>query len=206
MPTERARLNWPNRITLVRMLLTPAFIIAALEVKQAPTREWMQFARWSAFGIFFLVAAGDALDGLLARWRNQETELGQLMDPVADKMLMISAYVLLASQRWAGPRMPEWVSVVVVSRDVFIALAFIFIRLVTGGFPLHVSRLGKVCTAAQMVTVLVVLSGDLLVGLEGRLALYGLTVVLTVLSGVDYMYQGRGLLANQRGGAASGRR
>jgi len=205
MPTERVRLNWPNRITLGRMLLIPAFIIAALEVEQAPTRGLALFARWSAFVIFLAVAVGDAVDGLVARWRNQQTELGRLMDPAADKMLMISAYVLLASQRWAGPRIPEWVSVVVVSRDVFIALAFILIRLITGGFPLHVSRLGKVCTAAQMVTVLAVLSGQQVVGLEGRLALYGLTVVLTVLSGVDYIYQGRVLLVNQRAGGSERR-
>ncbi len=205
MPADRVRLNWPNRITLVRMLLVPAFIIAALQVKQAPTPKLASFARWAAFAIFLLVAVGDAADGLLARRRNAQTELGALLDPVADKMLMISAYVLLASQRWAEPAMPEWVSVVVVSRDVFIALAFVFIRLLTAGFPLRVSWLGKVCTTSQMVTVLAVLSGDAVIGLEGRLALFGLTVVLTVLSGVNYMYQARHLFTNQRTSASQER-
>ena len=196
MTEERVRLNWPNRVTLTRIVLIPAFLIAALQVQRAPTANWSTVMRWLAFGIFFLMSAGDALDGLLARRRNLQTELGRLLDPAADKMLMISAYVLLASRRWVQP-IPDWVTVVVVSRDVFIALGFVFIRLVTGGFPLRVSWLGKVCTASQMVTVLVVLSGDALVGLEGRLMLFGLTVVLTVLSGVDYMFQARYLLSNQ---------
>lgn len=205
MPADRVRLNWPNRITLVRMLLVPAFLIAALQVREARDLQWATFARWAAFGIFLLVAVGDGLDGILARRRNAQTELGALLDPAADKMLVISAYVLLASQRWAGPPMPGWVSVVVVSRDVFIALAFVFIRLLTGGFPLHVSWLGKVCTTSQMVTVLAVLSGDAIIGLEGRLALFGLTVVLTVLSGVNYMYQARHLFTNQRTSASQER-
>ncbi|MCK4300481.1 MAG: CDP-alcohol phosphatidyltransferase family protein [Planctomycetes bacterium] len=205
MPADRVRLNWPNRITLVRMLLVPAFLIAALQVREARALQWATFARWAAFGIFLLVAVGDGLDGILARRRNAQTELGALLDPAADKMLVISAYVLLASQRWAGPPMPGWVSVIVVSRDVFIALAFVFIRLLTGGFPLHVSWLGKVCTTCQMVTVLAVLSGDAIIGLEGRLALFGLTVVLTVLTGVNYMYQARHLFTNQRTSASQER-
>jgi len=93
---------------------------------------------------------------------------------------------------------------VVVSRDVFIAWGFVLIRLLTGSFPLHVSRQGKVCTTFQMVTVLAVLSGGAIVGLEGLLVLFGLTVVLTVLSGVDYMYQARHLLGNQRPSASEG--
>jgi len=194
---ERIRLNWPNRITLARMLLIPAFLIAALQVAEAPAPHWATFARWAAFSIFLLVVVGDVLDGLLARRRNAQTELGALLDPMADKMLMISAYVLLASQRWAGPPMPGWLSVIVVSRDIFIALAFVFVRLVTGGFPLGVSWLGKVCTTCQMVTVLAVLSGDAVIGLKGRLALFALTVVLTVLSGVNYMYRARHLFINQ---------
>ena len=205
MSPQRTRLNWPNRITLGRMLLIPAFLIAALQVKQAPTEEWASFARWTAFAIFLLVAVGDAADGLLARRRNEQTELGALLDPAADKMLMISAYLLLASQRWAEPAMPEWLSVVVVSRDVFIALGFLFIRMLTGGFPLRVSRLGKVCTTSQMVTVLAVLSGDAVIGLDGRLALFGLTVVLTVLSGVNYMYQARHVFATPRSSVPGGR-
>jgi cardiolipin synthase len=118
-------------------------------------------------------------------------------------MLMMSAYVLLASQRWAGPPIPPWVSVVVVSRDVFIAFAFVFVQLLTGEFPLHVSWLGKVSTAAQMVTVLAVLAGEGVVGTDLRLALFGVTVVLTVLSGVHYMYEARHLLINPRGGPTS---
>jgi CDP-diacylglycerol--glycerol-3-phosphate 3-phosphatidyltransferase len=192
MPRERVRLNWPNRVTLTRMLLIPVFLIAALQVAEDPAD------RWVAFTIFLVVAAGDALDGFLARRQNAETELGRLLDPAADKMLMMSAYVLLASQRWAGPPIPSWVSVVVVSRDVFIAFAFVFVQLVTGEFPLHVSWLGKVCTTAQMVTVLAVLAGEGVVGTDLRLAFFGVTVVLTVLSGVNYMYQARHLLINSR--------
>jgi phosphatidylglycerophosphate synthase len=95
------------------------------------------------------------------------------------------------------------VSVVVVSRDVFIAFAFVFVQLVTGEFPLHVSRLGKVCTAAQMVTVLAVIAGEDVVGTDIRLGLFGVTVVLTVLSGVNYMYEARHLLVNPRARASS---
>ena len=197
MARERVRLNWPNRVTLTRMLLIPVFLIAALQVTEEPA------VRWVAFAVFLVVAAGDALDGFLARRQNAETELGKLLDPAADKMLMISAYVLLASQRWAGPPIPPWVSVVVVSRDVFIAFAFVFIQSVTGEFPLRVSRLGKVCTTAQMVTVLAVIAGEDVVGTDIRLALFGVTVVLTVLSGVNYMYQARHLLINPRAGASS---
>jgi len=197
MPREGVRLNWPNRITLARILLIPLFLIAVLRVKNA-SEEWAGLWRWTALSIFLAVAVGDALDGLLARRLNQTTEFGRLLDPAADKMLMISAYVILASRRWAGPPIPDWLTVLVVSRDVMIALGYTFSRLLGQAASFRVTWLGKVCTVCQMVTVLAVLWNGAVVGVTGLRALYWLTVAVTAVSGVDYMRQGRAVLVETR--------
>ena len=186
------KLSWPNRITFLRILLIPGLVLALLEV-----REGEPSFRWVALGLFVLVAGGDALDGYLARKLQSRSRLGAFLDPLADKLLMTSGYLVMTSIFWPEPRIPKWVVVVVISRDVLIALFyFSFAALGMSFKQITPSLVG--CALFQMVTLLVVLAGpaaELLFGehTAGILlnGLFLITVFMTLVSGIDYLYAAR---------------
>jgi cardiolipin synthase (CMP-forming) len=188
------KLSWPNRITFLRILLIPGLVLALLEV-----REGEPSFRWVALGLCVLVAGGDALDGYLARKLQSRSRLGAFLDPLADKLLMTSGYLVMTSIFWPEPRIPKWVVVVVISRDVLIALFyFSFVALGMSFKQITPSLVGKGCTMFQMVTLLVVLAGpaaELLLGehAAGMLlnGLFLMTVFMTLVSGIDYLYAAR---------------
>lgn len=182
-------MTWPNRITLGRMLLIPIFVMVLMGVEQVASY------RFVALGIFLVIAILDAVDGQLARSTGQVTALGRILDALADKLLMSTAYVLLASRMWplVAHRIPRWVSVAVISRDVFIVLGFVVVHLLVGSFRNEPSVLGKVTTDVQMAgAVGALLAPELAVLLTPWFmqGIYILVVVLTVGSGVDYIYTG----------------
>jgi cardiolipin synthase len=188
------KLSWPNRITVLRILLIPGFVLALMQ-----TREGEAGFRWVALVLLALVALGDGLDGYLARRLKSRSKLGAFLDPLADKLLMTSGYVVMASMLWPEPRMPKWVSVVVISRDVMIALFYFSmtalgsnLRMITPSF------IGKTCATLQMVTLVAVLAAPASAGLlsEDALvtalnALFLITAFLTLVSGIDYLYAAR---------------
>jgi cardiolipin synthase len=188
------KLSWPNRITFLRILLIPGLVLALIQV-----REGQPAFRWVGLGFLFLVAGGDALDGYLARKTQHRSRLGAFLDPLADKLLMTSGYLVTASMFWPEPRIPTWVAVVVISRDVLIALFyFSFVALGMGFKQITPSLLGKGCTVFQMVTLLVVLAGPAAERLLGEQAtgimlngLFLITVFMTLVSGIDYLYAAR---------------
>ena len=188
------KLSWPNRITFLRILLIPGLVLALIQV-----REGQPAFRWVALGLFLLVAAGDALDGYLARVTQSRSRLGAFLDPLADKLLMTSGYLVMTSMFWPEPRIPKWVAVVVISRDVLISLFyFSFVALGMSFKQITPSLLGKGCTMFQMVTLLVVLAGPAAGLLLGENAtgillngLFLVTVFMTLVSGIDYLYAAR---------------
>jgi len=163
-------LNWPNRISLLRLLLVPCFLLLLMQQDQWP------WARHAALGVLIVIDASDFLDGLLARRLNLQTRLGAILDPLADKVLIISASLALTlpATAVAGARLPGYVVVAVVGKDLWVIGGFVIVHMVTGQFRVHPTRWGKALTFAQIVMVLaVLLSPDLdrlANGLGGSLA------------------------------------
>lgn len=178
-------MNWPNTITFSRLLLSVPFLVL-LEI-----RGW----ELVALGIFVVAAATDWLDGYLARKLNQVSELGKLMDPLVDKVLVTGALVALASRGIV----PAWSVTAILFREF----------LVTGMRAVEAARgviipagwLGKVKAAVQMIAIGVLLyclddSGRALDGsflAAAAIVCYWVGVGLTIASGVQYLWHARGL-------------
>ncbi len=160
------------------MLLTPLFITLLLY------RVW-----FPALVVFVIAAVTDAADGYFARRLNQKSTLGRVLDPVADKLLMVSTYVVLAGQG----EIPVWLAVVVASRDVLIVGGVVVIKLFsTSSLKIEPSVWGKATTFFQILTVVAVL-GVKVAGARGRRLLYPLYVLTSALTCVSgYLYVKRG--------------
>ena len=193
-------LTLANLITIGRIMMIPLFVMAVMQVREGET-----FFRAAAFGIFVVMVIGDGADGFVARRFHRRTVLGAFLDPLGDKLMMFSAYVFLAAMAWPEPRMPRWVSTVVISRDLLIAIGFLTLFVVTGQFRMiSPSGVGKLCTVVQALTILLVLTAPwVMEGLGERTergiltGLCLLTVFLTLFSGVDYLYAARRLLEKE---------
>ena len=150
------RMSWPNRITLGRILLTAPFVIAMLYLNQPRYAPW---ARYAALSIFLAIALSDALDGFLARRRNCVTALGTFLDPVADKLLITSACLLLAAGSTAIPqaRLPNAVVVIIIGKDIYIVLGFLVIYFITSQTKIVPATVGKLSTTLQLSMVVAIL-------------------------------------------------
>jgi cardiolipin synthase len=179
-------LNLPNFLTLVRILTIPFFLIALA-----------YHLYWGALLIFAFGGITDFLDGLIARWMRQETRLGAYLDPVADKLLVFSSYVMLGSI----DALPPWLVVIVVMRDVFILLGFAIIYyLMEEKFEARPTVIGKSSTLLQLITLAVALTALHDSALIPRLILDTLiaaTAAATMLSGLQYLYRGFVWLQNR---------
>ena len=177
-------MNLANRLTLSRILMTPLFIASLLYF--SPERPYFH-----TLAVFIYLAAclTDALDGYLARKLKQETTLGRYIDPIADKLLLLSGYVSLSLMTNLPARMhvPAWLTLTVISRDVMILVGSMIIFIVTGSLkptPLYV---GKLTTVIQMAALLISLMGFPRVVC---FPVYVLTAGLTFISGVYYFRTG----------------
>src|SRR5262249_47301919 len=134
-----------NQLTLLRMLLIPAFVSLVI---------YGEFG-W-ALGIFVAAGITDGLDGLAARWSGPKTSLGAWRDPMADKLLLVSTFVVLT---WPGlgltNRFPIWLTLCIISRDLVIVLTVVIVNLAIGRRTFKPSILGKIATATYMVTAVV---------------------------------------------------
>lgn len=171
-----------NKISIFRILLVPG-IVASL-VYYHPERDGLRFV---ALGLFLVGIISDAIDGLLARLAHQETELGTLLDPIADKFLILSALISCSAihglPEWM--RIPAWFNVVVISRDVLLVSGSIILFGIQGRWSVRPSRLGKWTTFAQMLVI-----PSVLLGLPIKMPLIVAAAVLSVLSAVSYVRMG----------------
>lgn len=177
-----------NQLTILRMALAPVLVVLVLY------RE----LRWAL--IAFVVAGfTDLFDGLVARRSKQQTTLGAMLDPVADKILLTSTFVALTWADGLMVRIPTWLTVPILSRDAIIVLSVAIVNLTMGRRVFYPSLLGKFSTGSQLLTVgMVLLVNALGVAVPGLWVLFAVTLVLTVGSGVHYMY----LASSGRGGVA----
>ncbi len=165
-------INLPNFITLLRILLIPIVIIYLLQ------------GRYELTLFFFLIAGfSDALDGFLARTLKQKTLLGAILDPIADKLLLDSIYLLSAYLEL----IPDWLAVIVLSRDIFIIIGFIILTFFKKRLEVKPSIPSKITTALQIITVICVL-GEIPQRILKVMLLS--TATITVFSGLHYLYLG----------------
>lgn len=166
----------PNLITAIRIILAPIFIICLIND---------QFL--AALIVFLLCAISDGLDGMVARLFNQKSKLGAYMDPLADKLVLVAAFIALSIRG----NLPPWLAVLVIARDTMILLGISVFFLNRLELSINPFLLSKITTWAQFLTVLVVLA-------EGYAAfvtkfypyIFYVTALLTISSGLHYMHYG----------------
>ncbi|MEW6364040.1 MAG: CDP-alcohol phosphatidyltransferase family protein [Acidobacteriota bacterium] len=171
-------LTFPNQLTLLRMVFVPVFIMALIYDQEG----------WALL-VFVLAGITDALDGLLARVLDQKTTLGAFLDPMADKLLITAAFVLLSIPS-VNPAntIPLWLTILVISRDVIISLSALFIHMSYGRRKFPPSRLGKTATLVDIGAVFVVLWLNYR-GLQPAAIqwVFLITLAITLLSGFHYL-------------------
>ena len=172
-------LNLPNFLTLLRILTIPVFL------------EFLSYRFfWEALLVFAIGGFTDFLDGFVARWMNQQTALGAYLDPVADKLLIITSFVMLGSM--GG--IPIWLVIVVVTRDLLLLLGYVVIYfLVEERLQVKPTAIGKWSTTFQLLTLavaLVTLDQPKLLPALTLDVFVDVTAALTVISGCQYLYRG----------------
>ena len=150
------KLNWANRITIFRILLIAPFIIAMLRINDPDLSFNARYIlRYIATTIFLIMAISDGIDGYLARRSNTVTKLGSFLDPMADKLLMTSACILLASTKAhvTGFKLDTAIVVLIIGKDVFLLLGFLIIYFITFRVKIIPVFIGKFSTASQLIMV-----------------------------------------------------
>lgn len=175
-------MNIPNLITLLRIILVPIVVILLI-----------QGFFLKALFVFVIAGLSDALDGFLARVLRQQTVLGAYLDPIADKALLASSFVTLSILHI----IPSWLAVIVISRDFIILLGISVLSIMSISVEIRPTFISKVTTALQLITVLMALSlRSLPYAVNGiwPLALYWVTALFTIVSGLNYMARGMELI------------
>lgn len=168
-----------NKITLFRILLVPAFVLLFLEHRESGG-DWL---RWSCLGAFAVASILDGVDGFVARRFHQKSELGAVLDPLADKMLLVSGIVLLSLPENRFQRLPLWLPLIILTRDVLLVVGLGVIHYTCGRSTVRPRIPGKVATVLQMSVVI-----GALLGLPAKpvLALAAAAGVMTLWSGIAY--------------------
>jgi cardiolipin synthase (CMP-forming) len=166
----------PNLITMIRIVLTPVFVICLIDEEFS----------W-ALAIFIACGVSDGIDGMLARLFNQKSRLGTFLDPLADKIVLASAYVALAVRAF----LPSWLAVMVLARDVLILLGVLVMALNRVELRVKPSIISKVTTCLQFATVIFVLSR--VYGGVHTFFFYA-TALFTIGSGLHYIYSWFGFM------------
>lgn len=195
-------MNLANRITLLRMIFIPVFLVVLLgELPvwiDAPV--WWRIAQpWVAAAIFAILAATDAVDGYIARSRNQITTFGKFIDPLADKLLVTAALVALVDLEL----LPSWIALVIISRE--LVVSGLRMVAVAEGRVIAASSGGKIKTVLQIAAIICFLLKDsallqTLLGANASLfqtfswAVMGGAVAMTIWSMIDYFYHARDIL------------
>ena len=196
------KLNLANKLTVFRIILVPIMVIIPYLNLQGDfyglpyTFFWMEL-------IFIVASITDKLDGYIARSRNEVTTFGKFLDPLADKILVLAAMVLLVELG----KIPAWIPVIVLARE-FIVSGYRLIAVEKGGKVIAASIWGKLKTATQMIAIILImfdknvfaecfkgtLSGvELVLNIISTVLLL-ISIVATIFSGIDYLKNGKELL------------
>ncbi len=147
------KLSWATRITIVRILLIVPFVSCMLKINDPEiTSATQDLLRYIATFIFLIMAVSDAVDGFFARRKKQVTQLGGFLDPTADKLLITSACLLLASQHSHvnGFLLPPTVVVLIIGKDLLLSIGFVIIYFITSRLFIAPVLMGKIATTLQL--------------------------------------------------------
>lgn len=170
----------PNLITILRILLVPVLIIYLINNRPL-----------ASFIIFIIASASDALDGFIARVFHQKSNLGAHLDPLADKILLMTAFITLAVLKM----IPSWLVVLTISRDVIILLGVLVLYINRYPVKIDPSILSKATTCIQIATILIVLSNGFLKIEFLKTYSFWLAAILTIGSGLQYIRAGMIILS-----------
>ncbi len=178
-----------NKLSLFRILLVPAFVVCLLYYRPGES----EFFRYLALSLFVIAVFTDAVDGYIARVGKQATRLGAILDPLADKLLLVSGFICLSSIPTlpASLKIPAWVPILVLSRDGILVFGWLLVVLLTGDSQAQPqpSKLGKMTTFFQMFTIV-----GILLNWPFARAILWTAMAFTVLSGIGYLRRGNRLL------------
>ena len=172
-----------NKVTIGRIILVPFFVVQMLYY----FRTGDELHRYLAMAAFLIATISDGIDGYLARHRGQATQLGAYLDPIADKLLMLSGFILLSMNNPYLQRMPLWLTGTVIGRDVIIVSGSVLLYVVTGNVTVKPLFMSKTSAVLQMVTI-----GWVLFKLPaiGTLWLAGAVSITTGITGLLYVRDG----------------
>jgi len=175
-------MNFANKISISRILSVP-FFIASL-IYYSAQRDYL---RYVALGIFILAVISDAVDGYIARKSKQFSKAGMVLDPLGDKLFLMSAFMCLCliNDFPRGIKFPIWVSLIVISRDALILLGAVVIYMIKQNINISPTKWGKFTTIFQMAAVIAVLLQFYI-----SFIFWWLAIIFTVISGIDYIRRG----------------
>jgi cardiolipin synthase len=173
-------LNIPNTLTMTRIVIIPIFVTSII------------YKRYDySLYLFVIAALTDMFDGLFARLTNQKTALGTFLDPLADKFLLVSSFIVLSVYGW----LPKWLTITVISRDLIITIGWFLLYLIGGVSKVEPSILGKTTIWLQSILI-----AYILVDINVKIDLFLLPVIprllqwvtagFTILSGLHYLHRG----------------
>jgi len=177
-----------NLLTILRLIMIPVFVTAAY---------YQNFDY--ALGVFCTAAITDGLDGLAARSFNQKTQLGAILDPMADKLLLVTAFIILSLPRFTiTPPIPFWLTATAISRDVFIVLGALVINMTTGFSAFRPSLPGKLNTFVQITMIVFFLTANAFSLFTRFLPLaFYVTLASTIFSGLHYIWHANRLMGEK---------
>ncbi len=201
-------MNLPNKLTIFRIILVPIMVIIPfLELDKLYSNSIIPLTWLVVEAIFIIASITDKLDGYIARSRNQVTTFGKFLDPIADKILVLAAMIMLVESN----RLPAWIPIIVLFRE-FIVSGYRLIAVENDGKVIAASSLGKLKTVTQMIAIIIALidmntygsfvkgnlEGFSLIINVGYTVLMTIAVIATVFSGVDYIRKGKELLLKSK--------
>ena len=195
-------MNLPNKLTIFRIVLVPIMVIIPLLDIQG-TWLGIPYTYWIINFIFIIASITDKLDGYLARKNNQVTNIGKYADPLADKILILSAMLLLVDLG----KLPAWIPIIILARE-FIVSGYRLIAVEQGGKVISASIFGKIKTVTQIIAIIIAfidinsfgtcfnggLTGIQLVLNILQTSMMIICVLATIISGIDYLKDGKKFL------------
>jgi cardiolipin synthase len=169
-------LNIPNTLTIARIVIIPVFITSII------------YKRYDySLYLFIFAALSDVFDGLLARLTNQKTALGTFLDPLADKFLLVTTYIIMSVYEL----IPKWLTITVISRDIIIIIGWLLLYLVSDASRVEPSLLGKITIWVQSFLIAYVLVDiNFHILSDTPPLLLWITAGITIVSGLHYIYRG----------------